>query len=358
MPTLKSLIVIILCVSMVGCSKSKDAGAGHGGFSIPVVGVKITPQLIQEKVPVIGSLSANEAVEMKSEIDGTVREINFEEGQKVKKGDVLIVLDRAKLEATLAQAQANADIAQTTFKRMGSLVEGGAVSQQEFDQSKSEVAAKGAQADLIKAQLADTQIIASFDGTVGARQVSLGQVISKDTLLTVLIDGDPMKADFHVPERYMGRLKIGQPVELKVAAYGDKVFKGEVYFIDPQVDELTRTVLVKAKIPNPDGELRRGMFVKLDLVISEKSNGLAVPEVALIPKNDDVFLFTIDAEGKAQMQMVKTGVRMPGMVEIISGLKAGDTVITEGFQKIGPGAPVQLMPTEAPKEPAPQGKAS
>ncbi len=352
MQAFRFLMVMMLGVMLSGCgqAKAEKAGGPPAGFAVPVVGVKIQPQTVQEKVPVIGSLSANEAVEVKSKIDGAVKEIHFEEGQPVKKGDTLIVLDASKLKAILAEAEANLDIAKTTFGRMKLLVESGAVSKQEYDQAQSAVAAKSAQVDLIKAQWDETQIIAPFDGTAGERHVSLGQVIVKDTLLTVIIDGDPMKVDFHVPERYASRLKEEQVVELHVAAYPKEVFKGDVYFIDPQVNDTTRTILVKAKVANPDDQLRRGMFAKLDLIVDEKPNAVVVPEMALIPKGEEVFVFTVDAEGKAKMNQVKTGVRMPSSVEIISGLSIGDTVITEGFQKIGPGSPVKVLPPDALKE--------
>ncbi len=353
MDTFKLLMVLSLTV-LVGCGSSQAAdkakGGPPGGFATPVVGVKVTAQTIAEKVPVVGSLSANEAVELKSQIDGMVKEIKFEEGQKVAKDAVLVVLDRSKLDASLAEAKANAEMAETTFGRMRSLVESGAVSKQEFDQAQSDVTAKTAMADLLKAQLDDAVITAPFEGVAAERKVSVGQVIGKDTLLTVIIDGNPMKVDFHVPERYAGRLKQGQAVELSVAAYPGEVFKGDVYFIDPQIDDVSRTVLVKAKVPNDDNKLRRGMFAKLDLVIAEKENAVVIPETALIPNGETVMVFTVDAEGKAQMAPVQTGLRLSGKVEILSGLKVGDTIITEGYQKVGPGSPVSVVPPDAPKD--------
>ena len=299
---------------------------------------------MDEKVAVVGSLAANESVDVKSEMEGKVSKINFEEGERVKKGDELIILDREKLEASLDQAKSNFDIAQTTFTRMSTLVDQGAVSKQEFDQAKADVSGKKALVDLMNAELADTVITAPFDGVATSRQVSIGQVINKDKVLTQVINDDPLKVDFNVPEKYAGRLNIGQHIELVVAAYPNAVFNGEVYFVDPQVDTLTRTIFVKARVPNKDGKLIRGMFAKLDLVINTKDDALLIPETALIPKGDEVFVFSVDQDSKAAMKKVTTGIREPGMVEILSGLSSHDTVITEGYQKIGPGSLVKVSP--------------
>ena len=336
---------LVLILAGCGAPSDKAKAGGHkgmGGFATPVVGAKVSAQELLEKVSVVGSLAANEMVEVRAQIESKVTEIHFEEGQKVSKGDVLLVLDRQKLEAMLAESKANLEMTQSTFTRMQALVDGGAVSKQEFDQAQSDLASKKAQVDLITAQLSDTVITASFDGVIGSREISLGQVISKDKILTVLINENPMKVDFHVPERYASRVKVDQEVLLNVAAYPQEVFKGQVYFVDPQVDPLTRTFLVKAKVENPDTKLRRGMFAKLDLVVNQKSDALMIPEIALIPKGEEVFVFIVDQENKAQMSPVKIGIRQAGTVEVLSGLKAGDVVVTEGFQKIGPGSPVAV----------------
>jgi membrane fusion protein, multidrug efflux system len=241
-------------------------------------------------------------------------------------------------------------MAETTFGRMKTLVESGAVSKQEFDQAQSDVAAKQAQVELLQAQTSDATISAPFDGVIGERKVSIGQVVDKNMVLTIIIDQDPMKVDFHVPERYISRLAEGQSIEMIVAGYPDEKFHGEVYFVDPQVDDVSRTILVKAKAANPDGKLRRGMFAKIDLVIETKENALLIPETALILKSDDAFVFTVDKDNKAQMVPVKTGLRQAGKVEVVEGLKAGDTVITEGFQKVGPGSSVAVTDPNAPKQ--------
>ena len=335
-------VLFALCLIGSGCGQKKgnDMAAKMAGMAVNVVAVEAKKQSIEDKISLVGTMAANESVEIKSEIDGAVEEIKFEEGQKVEKGQLLIAVDKSKLEASLAQAEANLKLAETTGKRYQSLIESQAISKQEFDQAQGSLEAAKASADLVRAELRDATIEASFDGVMGQRLVSIGQFITKGTSLTFLINQDPMKAEFHIPEKYLGQLKEKQTIEISVAAYPKEIFKGEVYFIDPQVDAITRTALVKARVPNPDGKLRVGMFANLDLIVSVREDAIVIPETALIPKDEDVSVFVIDAEGKAQPRPVKVGIRMAGSIEITSGLAAGEKVITEGFQKIGPGSKV------------------
>ena len=351
--------VLMVTFVVSGCGSDKKGGhpgGAMGGFAMNVVAVPVQTQKIEEKISLVGNLQADESIEIKNQIAGVIEEIGFSEGQTVKQGQMLFVIDAGKLKASLAQAQASLGLAQTTFARLSTLIRANAISQQEFDQATSDLEARKAQIDLINAQLKETQITASFAGITGDRKVSIGQFVSQGTLLTTLIKQDPMKAEFRIPERFLGQLKDGQGIEVTVAAYPDDIFKGEVYFIDSQVDELTRTALIKAKLPNADGRLVRGMFANLNLIVSIRQQALVVPETALIMKSEDVFVFVVDGENKAQMKKVKVGVRMVGQAEILEGLTAGENVIVEGYQKIGPGSLVKIKTNEndaPPKEQKP-----
>ncbi len=326
----------------------------HGNFSVSVVAEPVKQERIEEKISLVGSLAADEAIEVKNQIAGLIEQIGFDEGQSVKKGQMLFMIDAKKLNASLTQAEANANLAQTTFDRLESLISAGAISQQEFDQAQSDLAAKKAEVDLIRAQLNESVITAAFDGMMGERLVSVGQYVDQGTLLTYLISQDPIKAEFRVPERFLGQLKEDQIVQVTVAAYPDEIFEGEVYFIAPQIDEQTRTALVKARIPNPDGKLRRGMFANLNLIVSVRALALTIPEIALIPKGEEIFVFVVDSESKAQMKPVRVGLRLAGKAEIVQGLSAGENVIVEGFQKVGPGSPVTIKNTQPTPPPAAQ----
>ncbi len=338
-------IIFLIPFLVVGCgngSGKKKGPMSMGGFAVNVVAQAVTQQKIEEKISLVGNLAADEAIEIKNEISGVIEQIGFDEGQTVKKGQMLFMIDAGKLNATLTQSQANLGLAQTTFDRLSSLIKAGAVSQQEFDQAQSDLQAKSAEVELIKAQLRETVIAVSFDGVMGERKVSIGQFVNQGSTLTFLISQDPMKAEFRVPERFLGQLKDGQSVEVMVAAYPNEKFNGEVYFIDPQIEEQTRTALVKAKLPNPDGKLRRGMFANLDLIVNIRPQALVVSELALIPKAEEVYVFVVDADNKAQKKLVKVGVRLAGKAEITEGLVEGENVIVEGYQKIGPGSMVKM----------------
>jgi membrane fusion protein, multidrug efflux system len=341
------VLAAVIAIAAAGCGDGKKGGHGMGAFPVNVVAAEAKAEPLAEKISLVGTMAANESVEIKSEIDGAVEEIKFEEGQRVEKGELLISVDKSKLEASLAQAEANLHMAETTSKRYETLIATQAVSKQEYDQSRADLAANKATADLMKAQLNDATIEAPFDGVMGARLVSIGQFIAKGTSISSLINDNPMKAEFRVPERYLGRVKEKQQIELSIAAYPNEKFKGEVYFIDPQIDEVTRTALIKALVPNPDGKLRRGMFANLELIVNVRKSAIVIPEIALIPQGDNTSVFVIDGESTAQPRPVKVGIRQAGNAEITDGLKAGEKVIIEGFQKVGPGSKVVPKPPQA-----------
>ncbi|PIW64593.1 MAG: efflux transporter periplasmic adaptor subunit, partial [Candidatus Omnitrophica bacterium CG12_big_fil_rev_8_21_14_0_65_50_5] len=157
-----------------------------------------------------------------------------------------------------------------------------------------------------------------------------------------LVSRNPVKAEFTVPERYSSRIKEGQDVEIQVTAYPGETFSGKVYFIDPRVNDVTRTVLMKAKIPNRDGHLKPGMFANLNLIVNTKSDALVIPETAVMVKGDTTSVFVISENNKASLKLVVLGIRLAGRVEVTQGLREGDVVVVEGFQKLREGADVQV----------------
>jgi membrane fusion protein (multidrug efflux system) len=326
-----------------GCSRSTSAGSAGGGRPpTQVIAVPAASQAVSEALSLVGSVAANEMVEIKSETDGTVAEVLFAEGKPVQKGDLLLQLDERKLRAAADEAEANFKLSQANFDRAQQLFKDKLISQQEFDQAAAVFQMNQAGLELKRQQLRDARIYAPFEGTISSRQVSPGQVISKNTTLTWLIDLDPVKVEFNVPERFLSQLSVGQQIEVLVAAFLGRAFKGRVFFVSPFVDPSTRTALVKAEIPNPEGELKPGMFANLDLTLKVKDHAVVVPESALVPSGERVTVFVVDAKGFAQLRPVTVGVRLAGLIELASGVKAGEMVITEGVQKIAPGAPVKV----------------
>jgi len=340
------LVLLTAVAALNGCKKAVGPGGGPpAGFAVQAVVVEAKVQPVSESLSLVGTMAANEMVEIKSETDGTLEEILFTEGQVVKQGDLLLRLNDTKLAASVAQAEANFKVSQANHERSKQLFQDKLISPQEFDQIAAQFQANQATLDLNKRLLKDTRIHASFGGVVSSRQVSPGQVISKNTTLTWVVDLDPVKVELNVPERYVGQLRVGQKVDITVAAYPGRTFSGEVFFIAPFVESATRTALVKARIPNPQMELKPGMFANLDLTLKLKEQAIVIPESSVLASGDRNIIYVLDAQDAAQIRTVTLGIRQAGLVEILTGLKPGERVVAEGLQKIRPGGKVK--PTEA-----------
>ncbi len=329
-----------------GCHK-KAAVAAAGPPVVQVVAVPAKRQAVSETLALPATVAANEMVDLKPEADGIVQQINFTEGERVPQGKVLVQLDESKLAAAVMEAEANLKLSQANFERAKQLYEQKLISQQDFEQTAATFSVNQADVELKRRLLRDARVTAPFGGMVGARQVSPGQVVSRTTTLTSLVDLDVVKVEVKVPEKYLRQLRLEQPLEFTVAAFPDERFRGEVYFISPQIDEGTRTALVKARIPNPDAKLRGGMFASLDLTLQLRDSAIVIPEPALMSNGDAFSVFVIDANNTAQLRPVQVGYRLAGKAEIVKGLEAGERVVVEGVQKLRPGGAVKLAPPEA-----------
>ena len=339
----------MLSAALAGCSKKQDSppAAKGGGMAVQVVAVPATQRPVSESISLVGSIAPNEMVDVKSEVDGLVTTINFAEGGRVEKDQLLVALDQTRFVAQLAEAEANLKLARTTFDRTKQLFSDKLISQQEYDQSSAVYASNEAGVDLRRRELRNAKIIAPFSGIATARMISPGQVISRATPLTTVVDIDIVKVEVNVPERYLGQLKNGQKIAFKVAAFPKDQFTGEVFFISPQLETTTRTALIKARIENRDGKLRGGMFANLDLSLQLRESALLIPEPAIVNNADVTMVFAITTNGTAVMKPVKIGIRIAGRVEILSGLSPGEMVVVEGTQKLRPGAPVRLSTNDS-----------
>jgi len=339
----KLIAACIGFIIFIGLAYTVFAGKQGGpppGMAIKVVSAPVTQETITEEVLVVGSLAANESVELLSEIDGQVDNIQFKEGQNVSSGETLLTIDSKKLAASMAQAEANYNLAKANLTRSNSLVKQRTISKQEYDKAKSDYAATKAALELTAQQLKDATITAPFSGTLGARHVSPGQYLRKGELVTTLVNNNPIKIEFQVPERYFSQLKDGLLVKLSVEAFPNDRFTGKIYFIAPEIDSSTRTVMVKALVPNPDNYLRAGMFANVTINLKEKTSALTIPESAVMMNGKNSSVFIISEDSKAMIKPVKLGLRMKGKVEVIEGLNTGEKVIIEGIQKLGPGVKV------------------
>lgn len=337
-----SLSVLALLALTAGCGKPPPTEGAYGDFPVAAVVAPVERIVLEDKISLVGSLSAIDSVDLLSEVDARVEDIFFDEGQSVKKGQRLIRFDDSKLAANLAQTEARFNLAKTSLDRAASLLERQTISQQDYDQAAAEFDALEALLNLEKERLSDTLISAPFDGVLSEHSVSRGQYLSRGQFLATLVSIDPIEVDFNVPERYCGQLAIGQTIQIKVEAYPDTTFEGPIAFIAPRVDRESRTVLVKARLDNPQARLKPGMFGNLELVFTAESNALAIPEAAIQYNRDQASVVVMEADGKAAFRQVEVGTRLSGYAQIISGLKEGERVVVEGYQKMRPGSSILI----------------
>jgi len=309
---------------------------------------------VEDTVTAVGSMEANERVEVKPSVSGHIKTIAFSEGQRIKKGDLLFELSARKETAMVEQAKAEEDLARQNAERSKQLAGTRAISQQELDQLNSQVEVRRASLQLEKEKLADFTIKASIDAVAGPRMASEGQYISVGTPLVTLVDDSKIKVNFRIPERQLAFVKIGQEARIKVGAYPDKVFTGKVDLINPDVDVATRTAEIRLLAPNPDALLKPGMFARVELVTGRREKATVIPESALVAGLEDFSVYVVNTvvtnkmtNEFAKVQPVKLGVRMPGKVEIASGVTTSQQIVVDGTQKLVDGSKV-VNSTNAP----------
>jgi membrane fusion protein (multidrug efflux system) len=331
------------------------AGGPPGGFAMPVEAGPVKVGQNRRDIVAIGSLRSNESVVVRPELAGRVVEIGFAEGQRVRKGQVVVRFESSIERAELAQAQASLALSKANFERAEELLKRGAGTQRTLDEARWKLRNDQAAITLVQARLEKLVINAPFDGVAGLRRVSLGDFVNVGADIVNLEMIDPLKVDFRVPEIFLSAVRNGQPIEVGVDAYPELRFPGEVYAIDPQIDTAGRSIVIRARITNPDDKLRPGLFARVTLTLAVRENAVFIPEESLIPVGNQHFVLklidppagaTVPQGAKmAKNTLVKLGDRRKGEVEIVEGLAPGDIVVTAGVLKVRDGMPVQPMPT-------------
>jgi len=310
--------------------------------AVPVEAAKVAAGPLSQQVTAVGTLLSNESVTVAAEIPGRLKEIHFTEGQPVEKGALLFSLDDSVYRAQLADAEAKLKLAEQTYKRTSQLFSNKYATAQSADEAVSNLAVAKAAVELASVQLDKTKIVAPFSGIVGLRKVSVGEYITAGKALVNLEAIDPVKADFRVPEKFLPAIKVGQKIHIGVDAFPGETFDGNVYAIDPHIDVAGRSLLVRAKVPNKDQQLRPGLFVRVTVLLKLKEDALTVPEQAIVPQGDSQYVFKIN-DGKVKLTKVKLGMRRSGRVEILDGLSANDEVVTAGQLKLRDGTQVSIV---------------
>ncbi|NDC00121.1 MAG: efflux RND transporter periplasmic adaptor subunit [Verrucomicrobia bacterium] len=338
---MKNFFLLFFLLAMASC---KRGGGPPKDAPVPVELVAVQVGPLKETLQATGTLLAEESVDLKPEVEGEVTSIRMTEGNSVRKGDLILQIDESKQQAIVDESEADFRLSDENRKRADILLADGTISQQEHDQVHSAFRRAEAALNLARKRLTEYTLTAPFDGILGRRYVSIGQYVSSQTVLVSLYALDRMKLDFSVPERYSARVKPGQTLQLTVAAHGEEKFSGEIYLVEPRVDVETRTVQVRAYVPNPDHDLKPGMFANVMLSVGSREAALTIPEDCIFPQAGGFAVYR-DAGGVAELVAVETGLRIPGRVEILSGLKAGDLVARSGNLRLSPGRKLLPQPS-------------
>jgi membrane fusion protein (multidrug efflux system) len=333
-------VLLILKFNSGGPGMQGGIGGPGMGSPVPVKAHILKPQKLDNNVITNGTVLANESVDLKCESSGKVTHIYFKEGTQVNKGDLLLKINDEDLQAQLLSAKSALQLSQDNFERQKSLFEKQGISQQDLDIAQNDLNSKKANVALIKAQIDKTEVHAPFQGIVGLRYVSEGSFVNSSSTIASLQDIDPIKIDFSIPEKYAGYVSKGDMITFTVSG-NSKTYSGTVFAVEPQIDQETRTLKVRAIAPNAKGEILPGSFADVTLILKEITDALMVPTQAIIPilKGQKVYLYK---NGIVSQVEVNLGIRTDTDVQLTSGVITQDTVITTGVLQIMPGVPVKI----------------
>ncbi|MDH0183649.1 efflux RND transporter periplasmic adaptor subunit [Stutzerimonas stutzeri] len=308
----------------------------------------------QSRLPAIGTLKASQGIDLSVEIAGTITDVQFQSGEKVSKGQAIVLLDSEMEQASLVSAEADLSLARLEFQRARSLLDRQAISRSEYDRLNAQSQKAEASVAQLRASLAKKRILAPFSGTIGIRQVDVGDYIAAGTPIATLQDLSTLYVDFFLAEQHVPLLALGQKVQLRVAAYPDERFEGVISALNPKVETTTRNVQVRAELANPDGRLLPGMFADLQVLLPTENAQVVVPETAITYTlyGNSVLLVTegTPPEGVSrdepylvvERRFVTTGERRDGLVVVLDGLEGGEQVITAGQLKLDSGTHVAI----------------
>jgi membrane fusion protein (multidrug efflux system) len=343
-----TILAALLALALTGCGKDGD-GKRQGGGNAPAVVrtevLKPTPWV--DTLQAIGTVRARDSVTLTASVSETVDRVEFDSGEVVRKGQVLVRLSGREQRATLAGAEADYRAAQSLFLRQQDLARRQLIAASVFDAQRAARDAAQARLEQMRAQLGDRAIVAPFAGVLGLRQVSPGALVTPGTVITTLDDIGTLELDFTVPERQLAALAVGQTVTATAAAFPGETFQGRVVALDPRVDPATRALGARAEFANPDHRLRPGMLLEARIERATRSV-LQVPELAIQQVGREAFVFRAKDDGTVAQVPVTLGARRPGFVELASGVAAGDRVVVEGVVKLRDGAKFAEAGSDAP----------
>ena len=292
-----------------------------------------------DETQAVGSLRSRQGVMLRPEVGGRVKQILFSDGQRVRKGQLMVQFEDQLQQAQVAQARAELSIAEANHKRNQELVAQNFISQRSLDESSAALEVSRAKLSLAQATLQRLQVLAPFDGITGLKQINVGDYLKDGADMVNVEDIDAVLLDFRLPERFQAKIRAGQKAQLTVDALPGRPFTAIVQAVDPLIEANGRSVGVRGCIDNRQQQLRPGMFVRVNAVFGSRDNALVIPEEAIIPQGGRTFVVKVVAGDKpgalvSERVAVKVGLRQPGKVEIVEGLSVGDTVVTAGHQRL------------------------
>ena len=348
---IKYLVYTLLAVGIIGFIGYRiNANSNKGGDSkgpkgksksLTVNGVVVKYETFDNNLSLSGSIEANEQVEIRSEVSGIVEGIYFQEGSNVTKGQVLFKVNDIELRAQLRQTSTKEGLAAENERRAKLLLQKEAISQEEYDLSRADLKSAQAQSQLIQAQIAKTSVRAPFSGKIGLRSISPGTYITPAILVTKLVNTGKLKITFSIPEKYASQVKTNTTIRFKVAGSEDR-YSAKIYAIEPEIAVATRTLQVRAIAENKDGKLLPGTFADVELPLAIIKDAIVVPTEAIIPVQNGKKIF-ISSNGLAKELMIETATRTETSVFVLSGLKEGDTVLTNGVMALKNDDPVKVI---------------
>lgn len=338
---------LLLLVAAGGCISAQQGGGPPP--AVIVAEARLMP--FADRVEALGTLRANESVELTATVTERVTHLGFEDGVRVEKGHVLVKLAATEEEAQLIEAKATTNEAQLQYDRIKQLADRGSASVSALDEARRNFQTARARQGAIESVLANLIVQAPFDGIVGLRNISVGALVRPGDLITTIDDDSKMLLDFSIPSSFLPALETGKPIEARTAGFLDKVFTGNVRSLSSRIDPVTRTVVVRAELPNPDRLLKPGLLMNVEF-FSNPRDAVVVPEGALLPSGRKNFVMVVSAASGdpakfvTERREVTIGSRREGLVEVAAGLEAGERVITHGGFRLGNSVPVRITGVE------------
>ena len=344
------LIIIALLLAIWGCDGDPSPGKAGGSFGGSPAPVKVFAQVVQpqrliDEIQALGTARANESVEIKSPVPGLIINIAFKDGQFVEQGELLVELENDELRAELAVAEATFSESRSIYERSKSLIRTDAIAESRLEQLQAAMNADDARVDAARARLANTRIRTPFSGRIGLRRISPGDFVDSSVIITTLDDTRTIKVDFSIPGTFLSAVTEGMTITARSTLYPETEFSGLVRSLDTRLDPTVRAIQIRAELPNDENLLKPGMLLTVKLQ-QDRGNVLIVPEESIVPARGEQFVYLVESN-RATKRKVMLGRRLAGLVEITTGLKAGDTVVTDGAHKIRDGMLLEILSLSA-----------